>query len=253
MTRLYLHIMVTIVFGILAERSDSFVWDASLDSTTGLARSQEQSSFLLGQAGGSPNDFFSFNKISRDHVASWADFLCQGSVTFGMLQAKRKPDSQSVSLKIRGFSPLSILTFGPIKERKGSNRMGLSELENDKNVLVRSWEIPIEKSWLSLAGPNSERGCLVFKFTVRNGARKRVDKKSIDEKVPICELETQIEDYRPWIAGNPPISKLRKVLYLGVQSRLHAYVTYKFHQAWKNNLLKEIQIAAGSSLEQRQR
>ena len=159
-------------------------------------------------------------RISRAHVSSWAEFLCQKSVTFGLLHATREPGDDSVSLKLRGVPSLSILTFGPIQERSSQVHFASAKsLEGGKDghAFVRSFQIPIQKSWLSLAGPKGDRGCLVFDFTFHDCYDKEVGNDQA-----FCELETRIDGYRPWVVGYPPSGRLRRALYLGVQSRLHA-------------------------------
>ena len=49
-----------------------------------------------------------------------------------------------------------------------------------------------------------------------------------------CRLRTEISgNYCPWIAGKPPITKLRKFVYLKSQSIIHAYTMWRFHRVWK--------------------
>jgi hypothetical protein len=42
-------------------------------------------------------------------------------------------------------------------------------------------------------------------------------------------IDTRLVNYRPAIAGNPPVSRLRRFVYLNSQRYLHAYVMWRFH------------------------
>lgn len=210
--------LVILALFIWPQNVTSFSWDATLDRSTGIASSSEVSKLTLENGyhdGPTANDSIQRQK-SKVLVSSWTKFLCQGSVTFGILQTKLDPKSGASSLHFRCFPAFPILTFGPIQER-GKD----------------AWEIPIWKSWLALSDPTCPRryGCLRFEVKHLDGRIKRNHHSSI-------VLESSIVGYRPWLVGNPPVSRARKFLYLNTQSRLHAYVTWRFHKAWRQRLMK---------------
>jgi hypothetical protein len=220
----------------------SFTWEAAIDRPTGVATSREFSSVRILQ-----NDAIQDSVIqqtSKDFVASWADFLCQGRITFGLLQTKHDSIAGTASLHFRGFPRLPILTFGSVQKRQ-----------------PHQWELPIMPSWLALppededededddhpttknkrGGPNHHFGSLRFKCKPIKNHRRGKSGREMDDKsssaLTLVQLESQIVDYRPWLAGKArPISRVRKLIYLNTQSRIHAYVTRRFHHAWREAL-----------------
>lgn len=201
----YLLIIVLLEY----HHATSFQWEASLDRGTGIATSKEVSCVTIERQPAGQDD--AWGEKSKHFVSSWTDFLCKTSITFGILQAKHDPSVGTSSLHPRGVPTLKILTFGPLTQRH-------------KNV----WEIPIVPSWLARPDPIQPDyfGCLRFELKPVKVSRGN------KPQVTTLTLESRIVDYRPWLVGPPPVSRIRKHLYLNSQSRIHAYVTWRFHQAW---------------------
>ncbi len=207
-------LQLVVVLSIQSQKAASFKWEATLDRSTGVASSKEVSVLTI------ENDNQSIDSTqrqrSKDLVASWTDFLCQGSVTLGLLQAKHDPKSGKAFMHLKGFPTRSILTFGPLQE-SGKN----------------AWELPISQSWLALPDPirPSRFGCLRFELKLskpRTSQGQRL--------MSTYELQSNIVDYRPWLVGPSPVSRTRQYLYLHSQSWIHAYVTWRFHKAWRQAL-----------------
>ena len=210
-------VVIAVTFVILCSThscsAERFTWKADLDRHTGVATSHECSCWSL------QDDFRMTDrlvrKISEDFVASWAGFLCRGTVTFGLLQTRLDRSKQTTSLHFRGVPQLSILTFGAAHHHRSPGE----------------WDIPICTSWLARPDPNtrhSSGGCLRFK--IRRQWQEEEPKRKF-------HLESQIVGYHPWLAGEAPVSSIRKFLYLNTQSRIHAYVTYRFHREWRRQIL----------------
>jgi hypothetical protein len=182
-----------------------FDWEASMDAKSGSAKSTETSQVTLLK----PNNFIQYFRqqrtiyqTSQDIVSSWADFLCRGSVTLGLFEAKHW--NKVVSLQPK-FIPLSLLEFGEVRRRRNC------------------WEIPIEGGFLSKCGPKrGDRGKLTFQVSTAKEDR--------------LLLETHIVDYRPWLVGGAPVPVMRKLLYSSTQSVVHGYITWRFHKAWQQKL-----------------
>lgn len=222
----------------IASSSSSFAWQASIDRTTGVASSTETSlirvdRFTTANDGtvASSIQKTTLHQTSKDLVASWAEFLCKGRITFGLLQAKRDNSSDhTTSICFRGIPNFSILTFGPIQQRQRQQQQ------------PDSWAIPIlpDACWLALPKPNQQNskndchcGCLTFQIKTQQLRHSPKDSDSL------IWLESHIEGYRPWLAGHPPISRFRKALYLNTQSRIHAYIIKRFHDAWRHAILTD--------------
>jgi hypothetical protein len=201
----------------MGSQHSDFAWQASLDRATGLAASKETSQLQLKHKTPSKPMLarlcdqivrqHKLSKCSTEFVSTWTKFLCSGPVTLGFFQAI-KDDKGFSSLQPR-WLPLPILKFGKIRQ-----------------CHYNAWEIPIQEGFLSLTGPkNNARGKLTFQ---------------VHQKHDRFCLQTNIVDYRPWLAGQAPVPLVRKSLYLSTQSIVHAYITWRFHQAWRHELKQVI-------------
>jgi hypothetical protein len=202
----------------MGSQHSDFAWQASLDRATGLAASKETSQLQLKHKTPSKPMLarlcdqivrqHKLSKCSTEFVSTWTKFLCSGPVTLGFFQAI-KDDKGFSSLQPR-WLPLPILKFGEIRRRH-----------------YNAWEIPIQGGFLSLTGPrNNTRGKLTFQVHQKHDR--------------VC-LQMNIVDYRPWLAGQAPVPLVRKSLYLSTQSIVHAYITWRFHQAWRHELKQVIE------------
>jgi hypothetical protein len=237
----FLLLTVLLILDASPHAAASFTWEAAIEPTTGVATSRELSRIKIQR--NSLQDSV-IQQTSKDLIASWADFLCQGRITFGLLQTKHDSIAGTASLHFRGFPKLSIMTFGSVQQRQ-----------------PYQWELPImPTSWLAL--PNDDHhphyfGCLRFECkpvkthrldseTIvvthnESGGRQEVDEPLLLSTPTLLhqhdlELESQIVDYRPWLAGKAPVSRVRKFIYMHTQSQIHAYVTRRFHTAWREAL-----------------
>jgi hypothetical protein len=324
--------------GFLSPSTSFFNWEAFIHGPTGVASSNERSgpfALTTGKASRWPllrkktshtaavvgdSDSFGLQpqeeqerkqrmvkeedhlivETSRQFVNTWSDFLCQGSISFGILRCmkeksnkekKRKAiwqrqmkkvnptggiaaadNSQTVSSSslLARFVPLPVklLEFGKIVESSPSSvdNHGDNVINQKGLIVLGSWDIPLQGGSLLLeddeSGPDY-RGKLMFAI-----ARKTQlpDEDQSDDSIESCrnsnsyQIITGIRDYRPWLAGGGYTSKseenkthdnvwdaikanrettTRKLchgFYLSTQSMVHAYVTWRFHSAWRQQL-----------------
>jgi len=189
----------------------SFAWKADLDQRTGVACSHESSSWNIQDDVGITTQLAL--KKSNDFVVSWVEFLCRGNVTFGIFQARTSLSQGTTSLHFRGVPKFSILTFGTTKQRS-----------------VGEWDVRLCESWLAREDPGSPGNYGGLRFRIKWQGEKKDSK---------FHLESQIVGYRPWLAGETPVSSFRKFLYLNTQSRLHAHLVRRFHREWRENILTD--------------
>jgi hypothetical protein len=187
--------------------SRNFTWKARIDPQTGLASSIEESTAKVSRN-------VNVKRISEDFVATWPDFICQGSVTLGLFEAKRQGTSSCISIRPRCI-PINLLTFGMARPR-------------NQRANIFYGEIPIEGGVLALptSKDNKKYGKLTFSVT-------KQEQQSSDKHYVF--LKSKIVNYRPWLVGRHP-SKVRQRLYLSTQSVLHAYITWRFHKSWQAEL-----------------
>ncbi|KAG7341172.1 hypothetical protein IV203_023123 [Nitzschia inconspicua] len=255
-----------------------FRWLATLDRTTGLASSTETSTFLLShdkvsqsnpprskpgifvfpftRSGGKRRE--TIRSISNDFVATWPDFLCQSSVTFGLFRSKKHhQDVSSVQSNhnrnksclgddVTSIQPtllpfrLSLLDFGKVQPCLQQPQQGRRNRDGTTvDHILGCWEIPIQGGLLAMASPTKDgyHGKLTFsiskKLMVSSNSSRGIHAECF-------QLSTHIIDYAPWLAGSPPISRIRKELYLHTQSYVHAYTTWRFHKAWQRKLQLQV-------------
>lgn len=196
--------------------ADIFKWEANLEAQSGVASSLERSVLKV------PSDYWIpegiVRKVSKEMVASWSSFICLGGVTLGIFETKLDESSGNSSLHFRYVPGFSILTFGSVKDFGNGQ-----------------WDIPIRPSWLARQDPkqNDNYGCLRFRIQRQNREKAFL-------------VESRIMGYRPWLVGSAPVSPIRKFLYLSTQSKMHAYITWRFHRQWHHNLLLQGQEVSDS-------
>jgi hypothetical protein len=178
-----------------------FNWKSNIDYRTGLASSMEQSSVFVSKN-------VRIQRISRDMVTTWPDFICKGSVTLGLFEVKRDQRLLGTSIRPR-FVPINLLSFGMVRRL----------IQGPKCF---HWEIPIRGGLLAL--PTDKDNKVFGKLTF-----------SVAKEQSNYRLTTQIVGYRPWLAGTRP-SIVRQRLYLSTQSVLHAYIMWRFHRTWQTEL-----------------
>lgn len=148
-----------------------------------------------------------------------------------------------------------------------------NESQNSKNnkVVLGSWDIPLVGGGLVLEEDESQeqglgssstsrpdsRGKLMFAIVKTTALQEEIKGGSSTE----YEIITGIRNYRPWLAGGgntedtgahdniwdalkanreTTTRRLCHGFYLSTQSMVHAYVTWRFHHAWKKELLTAV-------------
>jgi hypothetical protein len=203
--------------GRKTDKSPRFSWQASLDAPTGLARAKETSKAAFTTTGSSRQATRKLQHFSRNLAASYPNWLVSGSVTLGILRAVSNPNDLSTTLKPR-LIDLRLLSFGDLRIKRAT-------------ATGCEFELPITGGLLSLPPKGKHnRGCLNFEV---------ITDKMTDGSVISCHLRTTIVgNYRPWVAGDPPVPFLRKWTYLSSQSLVHAYVMWRYHKAWNAGIQK---------------
>lgn len=211
-----------------AQQQQNFHWDAGVDSNTGLASSTETSSFGLQKSNlkaTPPLSKHHVQSISQHIVSTWPTFICKPSVSLGLFCASKKSDDDVMCIHPILFPSLRLLDFGRPKP-------GPQHKQHPNDVLCGSWEIPIRGGLLALpSGYNGQgyHGKLTFSIAEQRHANCNGS---------MYQLTTHIVKYSPTLAGPPPVQRIRKQVYLHSQSLVHAYVTWRFHKVWKQELLQ---------------
>ena len=203
-------------------QGNGFLWQASLDATSGRASSVEVSSCNLHDPSASWER--RLQQHTYDLVESWPTLLAKGSTTLGMIRTSpHDPDKHSTTIRLRLLN-LPLLSFG--KVRQANVTYGVKKFPYELHV-------PITGGLLSLLIPSAkDRGWLKFVVETDTLAATTTRSKSVR-----CRLRTEIAGhYSPRIAGRPPISKLRKWMYLSSQSYVHAYSMWRFHRLWREGV-----------------
>lgn len=201
----------------------SFVWQAAVDTPTGIATSKE-----ILQA--SPRS--SIVRHFQQEKDVWADvinrlerypeWVVRGAVTFGLFHAVPVQEG-CYSLQDRFFG-INFLTFGVPRiqrfsflETQPTQESGLKVERGAGDCTVK---LPIVGGLLALSKQSrgNEMGCL--KFTLKH-----------NEDDSETKLITEIQGYSPLLVGpTEPAPFYRKCLYLFTQSLIHAYVMWRFQR-----------------------
>ncbi len=235
-----------------------FKWEAGLDPKSGLAHSLERSS--LSRSRGTitnyptqkqydENDLDLSRKV-KELFTSYPQFLGLRKCLLGAFKAKpscslgdkEDPESLVATTQICDFLfGINLLTFGQPttvtyrSRKKNENIEGSYSIENE--VVT---DLPVIGGLLACRkrGRKSSYGLLRFKFTQTCEILPDVEGKSqaSQELIEVLRLETRVIDYRPALAGFPPVGKMRKSLYTSTQRLLHAYVMWRFHNHCYFNL-----------------
>lgn len=241
-----------------------YKWDASLDTTNGIASSIETSSKKLHNDKIVPQPSSSISSTLQriqDGFRKYPDFLGRKSVSFGLLSSNKntkcfKNDEfgilrrknmeanldngcRSIQISIP-FINFSILKFGkPIITRMYQSKSG-----GDIIDYTIQTKIPIIGGLLSCYHDqcqNNNLGHLHFEcrlsvsFLYHNGGNSSNNKlTSMSEEIQpilnIARIQTEIVNYKPKIAGcTVPLNPLREKIYMGLQRPIHAYVMWRFH------------------------
>lgn len=215
----------------------AFSWEASVDSSTGIATSREVSivpprSFLQRQFQNTPATEIGEREVWTQIVQrlqGYPQWLVRGAVTFGLFRAvPGYNNNNSYSLQDR-FLGINFLTFGPPQSQRFS--MFKTVPIQDYNGATRMMParvgdciitLPIQGGLLALQKPNRrDKACL--RFTLQHNAGSQETK-----------LITEIRGYSPMLVGRKePVPFYRKWGYLSTQSLIHANAMWRFHRYCK--------------------
>jgi hypothetical protein len=211
-----------------------FRWQASLDSASGRASSQEVSQKEWHHHYETPKaSQQSVFRVSDKLIGQYPQWLVRPKVTLGLLTCSRKdPETKETSIRPRFWNRVDLLTFGPIQVSKKSNMRCKWKLPITGGLLVdHSSSISSSSSSGSLGEKKRDMGCLVFETTTTSTTAATTPPSLT------CRFESSIAgNYGPWIAGPAPIPSHRKWTYLCSQSIVHAYVMWRFHNAWNKRV-----------------
>ncbi len=206
----------------------SFQWTASVDIHKGLAFSKEVSNAPIetfhNRVQNRPNDRFMRNIIIRT-LESYPQWLCQASVTLGLLQAiPRIGRSYEIRTRLGG---LHVLTFD--RPHRHEYSFDTLMMMMRRRSFVDTISLPMLGGFMAATGPGP-KGRL--KFTVvhlTNNANWRGPKRMI--------ITTEIDRYRPMLLGKEG-GWTRAQVYRRTQSVVHAYVMWRFH----HHILQQVQL-----------
>jgi len=190
---------------------------AFLDRATGIATSFETSDV--------PSNLFEspLAKHPKDVFSCYPLWLCQGSVTLGILQAEcfsYGRNKRGFHVKDRMFGK-NILSFGQPTSSSLHVKWRDAEHGGMRSSRKASISIPIVGGCLARKAPNSDTFSGSLRFTLVTSSNSTTGSR----------IETEItNDYRPTLAGRPPISALRGLAYRSTQTTLHSYIMWRFHR-----------------------
>ena len=196
----------------------SFLWGASLERSTGVASSFEQSIFHIicdDEHVTPPKD--EVKKFARDLFSNYPQFLQTPSLTLGLCRTVKSSES-TCNLR-SAILPVDALIFG--KPRVVSAKPSFI---CEGGEVICCVEIPIVGGLLaSLSPKTADNGCLRFTWIQINNQNHQQATRII--------LVTEIAgNYRPSLAGSQiPIPPWRGLMYCSTQRMLHAYVMWRFH------------------------
>ena len=223
----------------LLRRNGSYAWEAAIDRGSGLASSTETSfapkrSRLYRLLGGEYEEV-AVQRLANHLFADYASWLARFSVTFGLFKAVPVAGG-GFEFQTRLLS-LNLLTFG----KPCATKLNL-ETKNQEGKIIRSSQctitipiiggamtlIPVEekRSWKS-----QNAGALKCTLTARHAPASLSSKDGQKkEQQTSCSMVTRLVDFRPRLAGGPPVNPFRAGMYLSTQSLVHAYVMWRLHR-----------------------
>lgn len=209
-------------------------------------------------------------KNMKRHIASRFQIKPKG----GISTPRNTTEASSSSLLARFTTfPVKLLEFGKPVESSLPSYAHENENQNNKNnkVILGSWDIPLVGGGLVLEEDESQEQSLGSSGTSRPDSRGKlmfaiVKTTALQEEIKggsstEYEIITGIRNYRPWLAGGgytedtgahdniwdalkanreTTTRRLCHGFYLSTQSMVHAYVTWRFHHAWKKELLTAV-------------
>jgi hypothetical protein len=205
------------------KRHGGFTWSANVDRSTGLASSFESTWIApksrlyhkLDQEGGSVSD------VVASLFADYPLYLGKPSLFFGLARCIKTPHKYEI--RLRPFN-INFISFG--HPSLHSDRM--HDYKDGTVSTVTTVSFPVIDGLLVLNRRKDypqAGSCGRLDFSVRQRHVKVMTSYALGSAF----LESQIVDYKPAILGHPPVPFVRRCLYRGTQSLLHAYVTWRYH------------------------
>jgi hypothetical protein len=214
-----------------------FRWQASLNSASGRASSQEVSQKEWNHHYETPKaSQQSVFRVSDKFIGQYPQWLVRPKVTFGLLTCSgTNPETKETSIRPRFWNRVDLLTYGPIQVSKKSKRRCKWKLPITGGLLVAHSSSSSTSSGSS-GKKKRDMGCLVFETTTTTTPTSSSG--STTPHSLTCRFESSIAgNYCPSIAGPAPIPSRRKWAYLHSQSIVHAYVMWRFHNALNRRVI----------------
>jgi hypothetical protein len=171
----------------------------------------------------------SVQRVTHKLVSQYPKWLVRPKVTFGLLRATANETGDAIAIQPIIFD-IDLLIFGTVQT--------LCKKKNKYKL-----KLPIKGGILALTsvseqkGKQKDYGCLTFQTTLAEDILDTKKKPRSRQKF-ICQFESEISgNYCPWVAGPAPVPTHRKWTYLSSQSIVHAYVMWRFHQAWSKRII----------------
>ncbi|KAL7461032.1 hypothetical protein ACHAXS_001469 [Conticribra weissflogii] len=221
-----------------------FQWAASLDRSTGVASSWEQSYVSIALTKSPQYHSTSSHPTlpSRQEIYDFANeifsdyprYLGKRSVTLGLCCVSTSSEkSQSFNLQST-IVGIDVLIFGlPRIRRTGLENVCGVEVKAIGGNVICCVEIPILGGYLANATSSMsggiDFGCLRFTWVELEPSEHKKTKSRNPR--PNIIIVTEIDgNYRPTLAGkNLPIPWWRKQFYCSTQRVIHAYVMWRYH------------------------
>jgi len=225
---------------------NNFQWSASVDSTSGVASSLEESLWhsSLSKKRASLLKFSKQTRILASEIfESYPHFLSLKKVTFGLCSVKKNDNKvdHCIDLYCTLFKRVTLLSFGrPTKSFYNSKE---SASQQHYGVVT---EIPILGGCLvnnrirKVKDEESTNpyyyGRLRFELIIQDLAKEG----NKNEFPYTARLKTQIIGYKSAIVGDVPVNPLRKLTYLSTQRLVHAYVMFRFHAYASSQIIDNV-------------
>ena len=216
----------------------NFQWTASLDSKSGLAQSFEQShshSIMVKKWAKEV-----MQQKSQELFRDYPKWLCRFGTTLGLLRAVEMPwivedhefffagekegsRKRKVKHVVRICSSLfglELLTFGVPEDE--DVQYG-KHLHSEASCCVR---FPVLGGILAY---KPAKGCICFDMHLKGVEKMNESNGDVKSETQSLVLESRVEDYHPAISGGVPVNPVRRLMYLGSQRLVHAYVMHRFH------------------------
>lgn len=235
-----------------------FQWEAGLDTLSGLAYSSERSRITKPYDCLLIRDDDAILK-SKIEFVGYPQFLGRRNIMFGLLRAKSSQNDENgqpttmicapiFDINLISFGVPSVTVIPPCRSNTYSKKSCNDEKQTRQQHYSVLAKIPVVGGLL-VCNTNKDRTELKTKRQKMDMGNKygeiwlqvtlpQRDRAAREQNgYADIEIETRLVDYRPSIAGIPPIGSVRRLLYRHTQSYLHAYVMWRFHNHCYKNIL----------------